>query len=67
MSYREDYYLRRKILIHKAERKLPKDVSSEFVEVDRPAFGSVPDSFYRLLKGTFKVSRCNETALSIPT
>ena len=66
MSNRKNYYFRREILIHKAERKLPKDVPSEFVEVDRPAFGGVPDSFYRLLKCAFKVNRCNQTAFAIP-
>ena len=67
MSHGEDYDLRREILVHNAEGKLPKGVSSEIGDVDWPALRRFSDSFYRLLKSTFKVNRCNQAALSVPS
>jgi hypothetical protein len=67
MSHGKDYDLRREILIHDAEGKLPEGVFSEIGDVDWPALRRFPDSSYRPLKSTFKVNRRNEGALSVPS
>jgi hypothetical protein len=67
MSDGKDYDLRREILIHEAEGKLPEGVFSKIGDVDWPALRTFPDSSYRLLKSTFKVDSCNQAALSIPS
>jgi hypothetical protein len=67
VSHGEDYDLKREILVHNAEGKLPETVFSEIGDVDWPALRRFPDSSYRLLKSTFKVNRCNEAALSVPS
>jgi hypothetical protein len=60
MSYRKDYDFRREVLIHKTGGKLPESIFSEIIEVDWPAMGGFRDSSYRLVKGAFKVNRCNQ-------
>ncbi len=67
MSGESANYFRRKVLIHNAEGKLAEGIFSEIPEVDWPAMGSFSDSPYRLLKGVFKVDRCNQATLSIPS
>jgi hypothetical protein len=66
MSDREYNNFVRKILIDDAERELPEDVSSEIPEVEGPALGSGPDSFYRSLDGGFKIGCSNAAAISVP-
>lgn len=66
MGHGKDYDLMGEILIHDAERKLPKGVFSEVGDVDWPALRRFPDSSYCVFESTFKVNRCNHTALSVP-
>jgi len=66
VSHRKDHDPSRKLLIHKAEGKLPESIFSEIHEVDRPALRSFSDFFYCLTKGALKIDGCNWAALSIP-
>jgi len=66
VSHRKDYDPRGKLLIHKAEGKLPESIFSEIHEVDRPALRSFSDFFYCQTKGAFKIDGCNWAAFSIP-
>ncbi len=66
VSHRKDHDPSRKLLIHKAEGKLPESIFSEIHEVDRPALRSFSDFFDRLTKGVFKIDCRNWTALAIP-
>jgi hypothetical protein len=66
VSEREDDDFRRKLLIDDAEGESPQNVSAEVTEVDWPTLGSLPDSFYRLLKGALKVDRGDGTTVSVP-
>ena len=66
MSHRKDHDPRGKLLIHKAEGKLPESIFSEIQKVDWPALRSFSDFFYRLTKGAFKIYGCNWATLSIP-
>ena len=67
VSHGKDYDLRREILVNDAEGKLPEGVFSEIGDVDWPTLRRFPDSSYRLLKSTFKVNRCDQAALSVPS
>jgi len=66
VCHRKDHDLRSKLLIHKAEGKLPESIFSEIQEVDWPALRSFSDFFYCLTEGAFKIAGRNWAALSIP-